>query len=405
MAVDTINRFKIWDADVRTNPHPLYAQMRAEAPVYEAIGPVTGNRFWFLTRYDDCVAVLKDHEHFANNFRKHLTPEQIQTFAPQDEPANLLVHLLNVDPPDHTRLRTLVHKAFTPRMVDRLQTLIEQTADHLLDAILTSGTNPFDLVDQFAFPLPITVIAALLGVPPEERDQFRDWSHKLLFVFDESRNIAAMEMIGYINAIIEERRTAPQDDLISALAAAEDAGDKLDHQELVSMIVLLLIAGHETTVNLLGTGTLNLLRNPDQLQKLRDNPTLVKSAVEEMLRCDGAAESTFNRYTTSEVEIRGIRIGRGEIVMPLLLAANRDPEVFEKPDQFDITRDPNRHIAFGAGIHYCVGAPLARMETAVAINAMLRKIPHLALATAEHELAWKNQGMGFRGLHHLLLRS
>lgn len=401
---DTLHQFAIWSPEVRANPHPVYAQMRAESPVYPALGPVTGERFWFLTRYEDCVATLKDHEHFANDFTKHLTPEQVERIAPPGDAVTLLTrHMLNFDPPDQTRLRTLVHKAFTPRMVDNLQTLVEQTADQLLNSL--QDVKSFDLIDEFAFPLPVIVIAGLLGIPPEERDQFRRWTQTVIFEFDdmEARGIAAMQMIAYFNEVIEKRRASPQDDLISALVAAHEADDKLDHQELLCMIFLLLAAGHETTVNLIGTGTFNLLRSPDQLRKLRENPALIKSAVEEMLRYDGSAETTFTRYTTQDVVVGGIHIPAGERVMPVILAANRDPEVFDNPDRFDVARDPNRHIAFGVGIHYCVGSPLARLETATAINALLRRMPTIELAVRQDEVQWKSRGIGFRGLEHLPL--
>jgi cytochrome P450 PksS len=402
-----LNRFDVWADSSRANPHPLYHQMRAEAPVYKAIGPQTGHTFYLLTRYADVVAVLKDHTRFANDFARALPPEELQTLGYEagGSLGMLLQHLLNLDPPDHTRLRGLVHKAFTPRIIEGLNPLIQRKADELVAAIKAQPGQTVDLVEALAFPLPITVIAALLGVRADDRDRFRDWAQQILFNADlEVVQLAAFEMVAYFNDIIEQRRAAPQEDLISALVAAEEGGDTLSHQELISMIFLLLVAGYETTVNLIGTGTLNLLRHPAERQRLAADTSLIKTAVEEMLRCDGAAETTFTRLVTEDVEIGGVHIPRGQMVVPILLAANRDPLVFPDPDRFDITRNPNPHIALGMGIHYCLGAPLARAETAIAINTLLRELPRLELAVPEGELPWRTNVLLFHGLQALPVR-
>lgn len=403
---DAVNIYPIWETATRANPQAMYEQMREEDPVHRATGPVTGNPIWFLTRYDDCVAVLKD-QRFGKDFRKHLPPEHAERYiGPADEafePINR--HMLNLDPPDHTRLRALVHKAFTPRIVENLRPRIQQIADDLLDAV--QSTREFDLLAEYAFPLPITVIAELLGVPVEDRDRFRAWTQAILFSTDEERGRqAVMEFAMYMHSLIDERHENPQDDLISALVAAEEEGDRLDRQELLGMIFLLLVAGHETTVNLIGNGTLALLQHPDQMQLLKerlDDEALVKSAIEEILRYNGPVETPTVRWSFEDVEIGGKVIPIGEIVLPALVAANRDPAHFENPNTFDIQRDPNRHIAFGSGIHYCLGAPLARLEGAIAIPTLLRRLPTLKLNAAVEDIEW-NESLLIHGMKAMPVR-
>jgi cytochrome P450 len=375
--------FGIFEQAARANPQAIYARMRREAPTYRAIGPVTGNTFWFLTRYEDCVAVLKD-QRFGKEIRKHLPPEMLAQY-PEDEGVFTVInrHLLNLDPPDHTRLRSLVHKAFTPGIVENLRPRIQQIADDLLDQIQQRSSREFDLLSDYGFLLPITVIAELLGVPFADRERFREWTKVLLFSRDvQTASIAGMEFIGYMNDMIAERRTQPREDLLSGLIHIRDEGQQLDHAELLAMIFLLLVAGHETTVNLIGNGTLALLQHPDQLQKLKENPSLIKSAVEEMLRYNGPVETTTLRWAFEDTEISGVRIPQGDIVLVSLLAANRDPEQFTDPDRFDIARENNKHIAFGSGIHFCLGAPLARMEGAIALNTLLARLPTLSIDPA-----------------------
>jgi cytochrome P450 PksS len=398
--------YKLWETPTRARIHDVYAEMRRVDPVHLAYGPVTGNPFWFLTRYDDCVALLKDPR-FGKDMFKSLPPDVSKRYgeppADDDPMAAVNRHMLNLDPPDHTRLRSLVHKAFTPRMIDNLLPRIESITESLLDEI-ESGPSEFDLIESFGYPLPITVIAEMLGVRAEDRDSFRRWTRILLFGNDqEQAQIAAMEFVMYIHGLIEARQTHPEDDLMTALIQAEEAGDKLDHQELLSMIFLLLVAGHETTVNLIGNGTLALLRHRDQFDKLRDNPELIRSAIEEMLRYDGPVETTTLRVASDDIELHGRHIQQGDGIMAALLAANRDPAQFPDPDRFDIEREPNRHIAFGNGIHYCLGAPLARMEGAIAINALLRRVPTLELAVEPDALEW-NPSLLLHGLAALPVR-
>lgn len=392
MAEDTKNRFTVWSAEWRQNPHPLYAQMREEAPIYHAVGPVSGHDFWFMTRYDDCVRVLRD-DRFIKDSDKVLSDEQRARFG-QPDPVFAAInrHMLNLDPPDHTRLRSLVHKAFTPRMVENMRAHIEEIADSLLVSIKQSGDSQIDLIKRFALPLPITVIAELLGIPKDDQEMFRAWIQALLFGTDPDKTVpAAMAVMSYFNEIFDARRADPQDDLISALLHVEESGDVLNHEELIGMIFLLLVAGHETTVNLIGNGMLALMQHRDQQAALVENPALIKTAVEEMLRYHGPVENTLSRWAADDIEWGGQVIKKGQTVFATLMAANRDPSAFPDPDRFDITRDPNKHIAFGGGIHYCLGAPLARMEGAVAINALLRHYPNIQLAVSPDEIQYPDQ--------------
>jgi cytochrome P450 PksS len=396
--------YDIWAREHRSDPQALYARMRAESPIHRQLGPVSGNPFWFLTRYDDCVAFLKD-QRFGKQIDKHLSPEAVRRWwgdgDPTFDPVNH--HMLNLDPPDHTRLRALIHKAFTPRMIENLRPRISAIADELIDHI--EGQSEIDLLADFGFPLPITVIAELLGVPVSDQDKFREWTKALVFGGSpESSRVAALEFAMYTNNLIDERAQSPRDDLITALVQAEEAGDKLDRAELMSMIFLLLVAGHETTVNLIGNGTLALMQHPDQLDKLRAQPGLIRTAVEEMLRYNGPVETTTLRMAlTDDAEIGGVHIPQGEGVLAALVAANRDPAVFPNPDTFDITREPNKHIAFGNGIHYCVGAPLARLEGTIAISRLVSRLPHLELAVEVDALKW-NDNLLLHGMAALPVR-
>jgi cytochrome P450 len=402
MTTDT-RTYPILSKEARANPQALYDQMREHDPIYGAIGPMTGNTFWIFTRYEDAIAVLKD-QRFVKDARKNLPPEHARKYiAPGDDGTSIWEainrHMLNLDPPDHTRLRAIVHKAFTPKAVRDLEPRIQAIADDLLDKMAQKSES--DLIDDFAYPLPITVIAEMLGIHPEKRDKFREWTRVLLFGASEEMGMAAiMEFVQYINELIEVRRERDTGDILSALVRVEEAGDKLDHMELLSMVFLLLVAGHETTVNLIANGTLALLQHPDQLEKLKNNPALIRSAVEEMLRWNGPVETPTWRVASEDVVVNGVTIPVGDVVLPSLLAANRDPSIFENPNTFDITRDPNPHIAFGHGIHYCVGAPLARMEGAIAMNALLARFPNLRLNTTVDKLEW-NESLLIHGMKSL----
>jgi cytochrome P450 len=396
---DRVNAYPIWGDAARRDPHALYARLRAEQPIYQGKGPVSGNTFWFFTRYEDCVALLKD-QRFIKDADKIMTETQRAFFAPSNPAeAALNRHMLNLDPPDHTRLRSLVHKAFTPRMIENLQSRVEAISEELLDALEQAGLSQFDLIEQYSYPLPVIVIAELLGIPKEDQDRFRRWTKALLFGQGDPAQ-AALETVSYFNDIFAQRRADPRDDLISGLLAAEEAGDKLDYQELLSMIFLLLVAGHETTVNLITTGMLTLMQHPQQLERLAAEPSLIRTAVEEMLRYHGPVENTLSRWSGEDTTFKGHVIKRGDVVLASLMSANRDADVFANADTFDITRDPNRHIAFGGGIHYCLGAPLARLEGSIAINALLRRLPGIKLAVPPESLVWNDQ-ITLRGLQAL----
>jgi cytochrome P450 len=374
--------FNPMDPDFVADPYPTYHRLRSEDPVHQS--PLG---FWVLTRYEDVVASLRDPR-FAKE------PMIVAVAARLGvDPQSIGISMLDRDPPDHTRLRSLASKAFTPRVVERLRPRVQEIVDGLLDQV--ERARQMDLIEEFAYPIPVNVICEMLGVPIEDHEQFKGWSLDLargldsIMVGRESdiakRSRQAREgLTTYIRNLINTRRASPRGDLLSALIAAEEAGDKLSEPELVAMSILLLVAGHETTVNLIGNGMLALLRHPAQLRLLRERPELIGTAVEELLRYDGPVQRTA-RTPSEDVTIGGTTIPKGEIVMPFIGAADRDPAQFPEPDRLDITRTENRHIAFGLGIHFCLGAPLARIEGQIAINTLLKRMPKLALAVERPE--------------------
>jgi cytochrome P450 PksS len=298
-----------------------------------------------------------------------------------------------------------VHKAFTPARITALHARIEGITKDLLDA--AAKRDVIDIVEDFALPLPMTVISEMLGVPEDRRKPFRDLMAGMLdapgfALFRAFRQFSTTRrLIAFLNDLINLRRREPDDRMISALINAEQSGDKLDQEELVGMVFVLLLAGHETTVNLIANGTLALLENPDQFRLLRDNPAHIKTAIEEMLRFTNPVEHGVVRFASEDLPILGVTIPKGSTVMAMLSSANRDETVFQDPDRLDITRDPNRHLAFGVGMHYCLGAPLARMEGAIALNALLARFPNLQLAIAPKDVRWRPSIAGFRGLMEL----
>ncbi|MGW5688096.1 cytochrome P450 family protein [Nonomuraea sp. NPDC003754] len=379
------------------NPYAVYAPLRGEGPVFPIDFP-PGFEAYLIIDHEHGRAALndprlsKDMQRFGDYFRAIATEDDLLFDA----------NMLSSDPPDHTRLRRIVSKAFTPRRVEELRPRVQQITDELIDAFAGGRA---ELLDAFAFPLPIIVICELLGVPPEDRDLFREWSALLVnptFEPDEveRRRAAARATTGYFRDLTEQRRAAPRDDLISALVSL----DELTEKELLSTLSLLLIAGHETTVNLIGNGVLALLRNPGQLELLRARPELLPNAVEEFLRYDGPVERSTPRFAAEDLEIAGTRIPRGAMVHISLGAVGRDPAVVAAPDTLDITRADTRHLAFGHGIHFCLGAPLARMEGQIAIGTLLDRLPGLALGCAEEELSWRLTGSVVRGLAALPVR-
>ncbi|HTK64370.1 MAG TPA: cytochrome P450 [Pseudonocardia sp.] len=375
------------------DPHALYARLREQRPVTRAVSPL-GLRVWVVTRYADARAALvdprlaKDASVLGGLIERHLTtPDHRIRFAEV-----LMGHMLNSDPPDHTRLRKLVNRAFTGRAVAALRPRIEAIAAELTDAMaarVRAGEHTVDLLDAFAFPLPMTVICEILGVPDEERDDFRRWSNTVLSSAAASeRSAAAAAMAGYLSRLVADKRAHPGQDMLSEIVAASEDSDRLSPVEAVSMAFLLLVAGHETTVNLIGNGMLALLRHPDRFAELRANPDLTPSAVEEFLRFDGPINLATFRHTTEPVTIGGTEIPAGEIVLVSLTSANRDPAHFDRPDELDLHRDGG-NLAFGYGIHHCLGASLARLEGEIAFRALLSRFPDMSLAAEPTELSWR----------------
>ena len=359
--------------EFRRNPYPFYDTLRANAPVL----------FWntwgvyFLTRWEDCNRLLRDSR-MGHGGMSEPPPQQRDLYRMQ------INWMLFRDPPDHTRLRGLAQRAFTPRMVEQMRAAIQDITDGLLDRVAAKGA--LDVVADLAYPLPVTVIARMLGVPEADVDTFHAWSDALgrsldltedEEVYNEASRAAAA-FTEFLADLADRRRVEPTEDLLSALVAAEEGGEHLTTDELYATCALLLVAGHETTVNLIGNGTLALLRNPAQLDRLRADPSLTKTAVEELLRYDSPVQLT-SRIVLEEIDVDGQRILPGMQLSFMLGAANHDPAVFADPHTLDITRKPNPHLAFGSGIHYCLGAPLARLEAQIAFDTLLRRFPTLTL--------------------------
>ena len=385
--------FNPYDPAFSADPYPTYHRLRAEDPVHR-----TPMGFWILTRYDDVATVLRDARFGRKGFDELIRDRFGENTFDQA--------MLFRDPPDHTRLRALVIKAFTPRVIEEMRAKIQKTVDRLLDGV--RDARAMDVIADLAYPLPVSVISEMLGVPAEDRDLFRGWSADIARSLDaivlptepevvERGNAARHALSSYFRALIAERRRRPQRDLLSDLIAAEEQGDKLSEEELMATILLLFVAGHETTVNLIGNGTLALLRNPNQLEALRRSPALIGGAIEELLRYDAPVQRT-GRMPNTDVELGGKRIAKGDLVLSLIGAANRDPAHFAEPDRLDLARADNRHLAFGWGIHFCLGAPLARAEAQAAIGTMARRMPALALATPTPD--WR-EASALRGLKTL----
>jgi cytochrome P450 len=388
----------------KADPYPFYALLRAEAPVWRTTLP-DKRTAWLVTRYEDVAGVLKD-DRFAKD--PHNAQDQEQRAERPWVPGFLKPleqNMLDLDDPDHRRLRSLVSKAFTPRLIEQLRGRIESICRQLLDVMERKGRT--ELVRDYALPLPATVIAELLGIPAKDQRRFHRWSNRIVSI-SSGRDVwralpAAVAFVRFLRKMSERRRILPEDDLMSALVQAEEAGDRLSQDELLAMSFLLLVAGHETTVNLIASGTLALLEHPDQLEKLEGDSQLIKPAVEELLRYTSPVEIATERYTREDLEICGTTVPRGELVLAVLGSANRDEQHFEDPDTLDLARDPNRHLAFGrGGVHHCLGAPLARMEGQIAINALLQRFPSLDLLVDSGSLSWR-RGIFLRGLQRLPL--
>lgn len=387
-----------WD-----DPHATYTELRRDAPVRSVVTP-DGLRVWVVSRYDDVREVLtdprlsKDAEAVGELFRRNGDPGR----APRPVDRKTAGHMLNSDPPAHTRLRTLVSKAFTPGRVAALRPRVEALSATLLDGL--AGREEIDLVADYAFPLSITVMCDLLGLPEGDRKPFGLWTRDYNSTgAPELVSAAAKQITEYLTDLIETKRGSLGDDLVSALIEARDAGDRLSPEELVAMVFLLLSAGHETTVSLLANGVRALLTHPAELARLRADPSLLPTAVEELLRYDGPVNLATYRRTTEPVTIAGVGIPAGELVLAAVTSANRDPSRFTDPDRLDLARTPGRHLSFGAGLHYCLGAPLARQEADVAFRDLLRRYDRVEAAVPLSELSYR-QSLLMRGPESLPLR-
>ncbi|MEM7031154.1 MAG: cytochrome P450 [Chloroflexota bacterium] len=397
----TQNRYDLFSANFKANPFPTYEAMRQADPIY-AHHPPNGQTMWYITRYEDVLSVLKDTERFVKDQRS-IDPEEGALGVIQPVNGSINENMLFADPPEHTRLRALVNLAFTPQRVRQMTPQIERVAEQLLDTVLPQGE--MDLITDYALPLPIMIICDMLGVPEKDQTELCDLSQAIispgrLKLSFSRRKRKLKRFVALIRQVIDTRKKQPQDDLITALVQAEIEGDKLSADALSSMVALLLVTGHETTVNLIGNGALALLQHPEQLEILKSDPTQMAAAIEEILRFDGPVETSTTRWAKTDVDFRGHRIRRGDVVRVVLASANRDPAFCPHADTFDISRQEGRHLAFGHGIHYCLGAPLARLEGQIAFEALFRKMPTLRLNVSVEKLVWRS-GVLFRGLEQL----
>lgn len=375
------------------DPFPLYRQLREDGPVRRAV-VAGGIEAWLITRYEDGLAALSDSR-LSSDVRDASDPRLLERL-PATERESMLRTMLRSDPPDHTRLRRLVSQAFTARRVAELRPRVQEITDRLLDAIVPVGKA--DLVEDFALPLPVTVIRELLGVPVADRQDFQRWTDEMILQGDEPPDPARVDrawrrLRSYLTGLLADKRAQPGDDLLSALIATRDEEHRLEEDELIAMAFLLLVAGYITTVNLIGSGIAALLAHPDQLRMLRDDPELLPGAIEEFLRYDGPVNPGIARFARDDVTVGGVTIPRGATVLVASAIADRDPAQFPDPDRLDIARRDNAHLAFGHGIHYCLGAPLARLEGRIAIGTALRRLPHLSLAVPPEELRWRTGGL------------
>lgn len=385
------------DADYRADPEPVHDTLRELEPVHHD----TQLKRWLLTSHDDVDTLLRDRTLSADI--RNGAPDTFMQLFLTGQGEERQPSILFLDPPDHTRLRGLVSKAFTPRAIEAIKPRIQEIIDELLDAL--AGDDGFDLIGAFSGPLPTIVIAEMLGVDPGDRADFKRWSDIGVMGFDPTLSDEAKVLVGeagqaldaYFRNAIAERRAAPTGDLISGMIAAEEAGAMLNDDEIVTMCGLLLAAGNVTTTDLIGNGMLALLQHPDQLQLLRDDPSLIKNAIEEMLRFDSPVTET-GRIPLEDTTIGGCPIGKGESILPVLSAANHDPSAYPDPHTFDITRADTHHHSFGGGVHFCLGAPLARLEAQMAVATLVQRFPTLRLADEPLE---RRTIPGFRGLVRL----
>jgi cytochrome P450 len=395
----------------KADPYPAYRALREQAPVYCRVSADGTARMWFVTRYEDVSEALRDHRRFVKNVCDTQTPAERAVQTPEPPLYRLLTqHMLNADGATHARLRGLVNKAFTVRMVEQLTPRLVQVAGALLHN--AAGRGQMDVIEEYALPFAVEVIGELLGIGERDHHRLRAWSHVLVAPSASSaRNEAKTtklrrvmeDFVAYLGRLCDARRRAPQADLISMLLAAEEAGDRLTVEELYSMVLLIVVVGHETSVHLIGNAIYNLLLRPDLWTYLRSQPAHIPAYVEELIRFDGPVERATMRFAAEDIELHGQTIRRGDAVSLVLAAAHRDEAAFACPGRLDLARQDNRHVGFGLGIHYCLGAPLARVQARVAIEVLLGQFPTLALATDPAALRWHTNPI-LHGLRRLPVR-
>jgi cytochrome P450 len=403
--VSTADALGAWGAYDRDDPFPVFASLRRLGPVHE-VTLADGHAAWVVLGYDEARTALND-QRFSKNMQAAFAggDDVVAEGLPGPELAR---HMLAVDPPDHTRLRRLVSGAFTPKRVEALRPHVEDIVDALLDDVAArAAEGPVDLIATFAFPLPFTVICELLGVDPADRTRLGGGLIELLSptptseAYDRAKQASDL-VVGMLAALVAEKRARPADDLVSALVEARDEEGGLDEAELMSTIFQLIVAGHDTTTSLIGNGLVALLRHPDQLAALRADPNALHDAIEELLRFDAPVPHATFRFAAEDVELAGVTIPQGAQVLVALASANRDGEHYADADTLDLARASSRHLAFGHGIHACLGAPLARMEGQIAFRALLSRFPELELAVPIVQLHWGHgDGLVLRGLTEL----
>ena len=380
----------------KANPYPFYARLRREAPVLRTTLPFWKTA-WLVLRYDDVLAVLKDPR-----FGKDLSPAISRIPWLPRFVRRTTRSMLILDPPDHTRLRNLVLKAFTPRLIERLRARIQSLCEELLDR--AAANAPFELVRGYALLVPLTIIAELLGIPEQERHRLHAWLRRPIAAITSLDLLRSLPniwlIIRQLERLFAQRRDDPRDDLVTALVQVEEAGDKLSEDELLAMVYLLLIAGYDTTVYLISSGTLALLQHPEQREHFQQDPSVTGSAIEELLRFTSPLEIASHRFAREDLTIGSATIPRGALVLAVLGSANRDESQFVNPNTLDIARQPNNHLAFGQGAHFCLGAALARLEGQIALTTLFRRFPNLSLTQPPEPLRWR-KSLFFRGLEEL----
>ncbi len=398
-SVAASRKYDLYSQTTKDNPYPVFAQMRLENPVYSQLGLDGKTKIWFVTRHEDVQTILHKDTLFVRDAKNALPAEKI----PQPNPLEAMMfnHMLNKDGDEHRRLRTLVSLAFTPSRVRDLRPRVQGISDELIAAVKAKGQ--MDLIADYAFQLPTIVISEMLGVPTADREHFKKWSEAVLTPAftpeaQAKAGVLIQEFAAYLQNLFAARRLNPQNDLISAMIQAEEAGVQLSESDLISTTVLLIIAGHETTVNLIGNSILALMRFPQARATLQQHPEQMAGALDEFLRYDSPVERSFARWAATDTELGGHQVKQGDLVMGILAAANHDPEKFPNPEVLDLSRDAKRQLAFGHGMHFCLGMPLARLEGEIALNSLLQNLPNLRLGVLESELTWRTVPM-FRGLN------